>query len=428
MMDLLRKNASHKNNRKKRKTKRRQFAGEKPSKTGHLKTMKQCMSNFSINDSLDTKTQSFLKESMLEMKRIFNEKSKLSSITHKLIAPEDKSAIVAKVHLVPQSKEVTMFASKLELQVLGTLTDNGYVLNVKLFLDEKGSLKYQSKPFFKTQISRYIRFALTIMNYLRLKKTDPTCSNKSCTLWLFFADAKKRMPSKGSVIDQTHANTGFTVPCQPDVEIVIYRREEWLKVLFHESMHAFGLDFSLLKGESEWNKVMYEMFPTKTDLKLYEAYTEAAALIMHTCFVVCVNTINADNFVKTFQQMIVKELRFKMHQMVNVLKHMDLKYEDFTKDVNKCLLRFTEKTNVLAYHVIANVLVQHYDKFVVWCIDNNTKNQFLFNMQKNASHILAFCQFIKSIYNTNEFLEKTKCYENVKQERSKSLRMSVLEL
>ena len=43
---------------------------------------------------------------------------------------------------------------------------------------------------------------------------------------------------------QSHVNSGYTYTCKENNEIVIYREEEWLKVLIHESFHAYGLDFS----------------------------------------------------------------------------------------------------------------------------------------------------------------------------------------
>ena len=46
------------------------------------------------------------------------------------------------------------------------------------------------------------------------------------------------------VLDQDNCNTAVTYACAIKGECLIYRKEEWFKVLIHETMHALCLDFS----------------------------------------------------------------------------------------------------------------------------------------------------------------------------------------
>ena len=63
-------------------------------------------------------------------------------------------------------------------------------------------------------------------------------------IYIFLTDLKKKLPEHtGQEIGKINVNTGFTMTCRPKSNIVIYRKEEWFKVLIHETFHNFGLDF-----------------------------------------------------------------------------------------------------------------------------------------------------------------------------------------
>lgn len=62
-------------------------------------------------------------------------------------------------------------------------------------------------------------------------------------LYLFNTVQKELPENKSEVIGPVNANTGYTYRCEKNNEIVIYRQEEWFKVLMHETMHTFGNDF-----------------------------------------------------------------------------------------------------------------------------------------------------------------------------------------
>ena len=81
---------------------------------------------------------------------------------------------------------------------------------------------------------------LTIASFFSNKK----CS-QSLTIYLSMSLHNKLLPTvEMEYIDREHVNTAFTYPCKKDNEIHIFRKEEWFKVLIHESFHSFGLDFS----------------------------------------------------------------------------------------------------------------------------------------------------------------------------------------
>ena len=74
------------------------------------------------------------------------------------------------------------------------------------------------------------------------------------------------------VISASHVNGGLSNICQIDGRILVYRKEEWFKVLIHESMHNYGLDFSIL-DISMANKKLHSIFSIQTDIKIFESYS-----------------------------------------------------------------------------------------------------------------------------------------------------------
>ena len=72
---------------------------------------------------------------------------------------------------------------------------------------------------------------------------------------------KKKLPENDyEILSPTHCNSAVTTSCIRNGEICIYRKEEFLKVLIHESFHIFGLDFSGLPI-SRLKKNILKIFP-----------------------------------------------------------------------------------------------------------------------------------------------------------------------
>jgi hypothetical protein len=133
--------------------------------------------------------------------------------------------------------------------------------------------------------------------------------------------------------------------------------------------------------------------------------------------------------------------------MVKVLDFMNLKYKQlYSTDTEITGLRNTlyrENTNVLAYYVIACILLNDYPSFIEWCDSNNIS---LLQFKKTTANQDKFCQYILSKYKSTGFLRNIKCSEHLlstikgKQDKHiwkhpaetkyvlKNLRMSVCEL
>ena len=64
------------------------------------------------------------------------------------------------------------------------------------------------------------------------------------------------------------------------LEVVIFRKEEWTKVLFHELMHLYSYDIS--SNDRRINARLSRVFHVDCDFNVTEAYAEFWARILWT--------------------------------------------------------------------------------------------------------------------------------------------------
>jgi hypothetical protein len=107
------------------------------------------------------------------------------------------------------------------------------------------------------------------------------CASK-LSVFVYHTSLTKELPKNPiEILNQHHVNTAFTFSCPVNSEIVVFRKEEWFKVFMHETFHNFALDFSDMNNNKCHSKIL-QLFPVKSDVNLFEAYTEFWARIMNT--------------------------------------------------------------------------------------------------------------------------------------------------
>ena len=277
------------------------------------------------------------------------------------------------------------------------------------------------------------------------------------------------------VIGAYHVNGGLSNICQPDGLIIVYRKEEWFKVLIHETMHNYGLDFTTL-DLSMANKRLRSIFSVQTDIKLFESYCETWARVMNVFFESYfelnrhsrifftplttrkkfVNNVNnvrnvhkqhfvslknrnsvidkKERFLNIFYDNIQHESVFSIFQCVKILNFMGLDYNIISNcnDENYTIVKklYKEHTNVFAYYVIVSILLGNFNNFILWCIDNNTN---LFNFKKDDASIDSFVMFISKNYKNSELLQIIVGLEKILENKTsneetllRTMRMSVV--
>jgi hypothetical protein len=290
--------------------------------------------------------------------------------------------------------------------------------------------------------NRYVD-AIIMWFYILNEYGSNKCAS-TFTIFFYFTSLEKKLPvSNINILDQTHVNTAFTTTCPKDSEIVIFRKEEWFKVLIHESFHNFALDFSDM-NTSECTKDILSIFPVTSEVNLFESYTEFWAEIMNALFCSFFNLKNKSNseeFLSNFEFYINFERTYSFFQLVKTLDFMGLNYKNMYSQTRQDeILRNTlykEKSNVLAYYVIKTILINNYQGFLSWCKTNNFS---LLQFKKTSSNQKEFCNFIRKNYKSKLMLENIKsselCLQKVKTEKKHkhqkflltNMRMSICEL
>ena len=172
--------------------------------------------------------------------------------------------------------------------------------------------------------------AIYMWIYILSSYASKRCSN-SLVVYLYFTSLEKSLPSSNvETLDELNVNTAFTTTCPRDSEIVVFRKEEWFKVLIHESFHNFALDFSDMNN-SHAHKCILDIFKVNSNVNLYESYTEFWAEIMNALFCsfyTLKNKRDIDQFLSNSEFFINFERTYSYFQLVKALDFMGLTYED----------------------------------------------------------------------------------------------------
>ena len=226
--------------------------------------------------------------------------------------------------------------------------------------------------------------------------------SREITVYFYWTPFHKNLESKTiikTILNESNVNTAFTYSCQVNNEIILYREEEWFKVLIHESFHAFCLDFSSEDVEKS-HKCILSLFPVKSKVNLYEAYTECWAEIWNIMFYSFLSFKNPslEIFILNCEKYREIETQWGFFQLTKVLKYMhpDLTYRDLISKKNGILREryYQENTNVLSYYILKMVLMANFSEFLKWSYLNNGPTFFYFNNSPKNKTQDKLCEFI----------------------------------
>lgn len=284
---------------------------------------------------------------------------------------------------------------------------SNYKISVKFRLSGIDFSIYFITLFNNFDIKKYTQYIYSWLNIVIAHKTKD-CGKKLNVL-IYLSDEKKKIPKKeNDILDCININSAYTSCCTEDNEIVIFRREEWLKVFMHETFHAFGLDFCAIDDHSSTSK-MKLTFPINSDINLTESYCEFWAETFNMLFVSYYTEekklITFDNFMYNVKYLSALEKTFSIIQMVKILDFMNLDYKDLYSNNEVSTFKrnffYKENTSVFSYYIVKCILVYNMEDFILWCNDNNLS---LLNFYKNKTTINKYIQFIKDKYNNRTFI------------------------
>lgn len=264
------------------------------------------------------------------------------------------------LELISQTKESHLNDMKLETSYLSkdmtyqiSLLTNKHKYHYKI-----NKLDVYITVFFNEEdISFFIDNIISVINYVaslhrghNKKKIDIT--------YILLDNLKSFNPKIDSEIHKHNVNSGYCINSVDYSSIVIWRKEEIVKVTIHELIHAFD--------ESSYNDISETIenyqtryLVTSHNINTKEAYTEIWANLINSYIVsIQVNNNQYDLFLK----LLAYEKVFCEYQANKISKITKLKKEK--RDIN-------QHTNILPYFIIRCEIYQKLPQFLMFCRENN---------------------------------------------------------
>jgi hypothetical protein len=157
-----------------------------------------------------------------------------------------------------------------------------HTINIHISVNKKNELNYFRKRLYKIITWLYIAI---------INKNHTTDCSKILNIYLYMINSKKVIDH--NILDSININSGYSNCCTKTSSIVIFRKEEWFKLLIHETMHSFGLDFCQI-DTSQYEKSLQKLFNVNCELLFYESYCEFWAMIMNCALQSYFITFNND--------------------------------------------------------------------------------------------------------------------------------------
>jgi hypothetical protein len=181
-----------------------------------------------------------------------------------------------------------------------------------------------------------------VMRVQTLSKIYPMAN--PIIFWLVPVDDIKTFPKPGKIIDVSHVNSAYTY-INGDT-VYIYRREEFPKVILHETLHHIAAIDTSKEWTQEQLKFVFDMFKIheNTLLRPNEAIVETWADLMQIAFV-------SIEYKMDFQKLYDTELNWSLQQAKRIL----------AKQGNS---QWREGTHAYSYYVLRSLFMFDIEAFL----------------------------------------------------------------
>lgn len=236
---------------------------------------------------------------------------------------------------------------------------------------------------------------------------------------ILMTDAKKHLCTESSIckLHPINVNSGVTISSMNRIEVVVYRSEEVFKVLLHELIHAFGLDFAFTSSHLE--NVLKKQYSTNSPLFVNESFTDTWGCLLNAClfsslYAICfkkepINVFDASLSIEssyiiskgTQMQRRVDETIERIgsyEEGTHVISYYILKSHNFMR-LEEFLRRFSRKHN-------NGIWIQHDDfvDYVEWLIDDISELPIKDNLIPQQKHSMRMSKL--------DCMAFIKCFKN----------------
>ena len=223
-----------------------------------------------------------------------------------------------------------------------------------------------------------------------------------------------------------HINSGYSHHTNT-MNVCIFRKEEWVKVLIHECFHAFNMDFH--EEKINFPNLFQSTFFIQSKFLVFESFVEFWARILN-CALFTYQLEPVNNFQKfheIFTLNMHMERIYSICQASKVLKLFHLSYADVIdkKKENICRKIYKEDTNAFCYYIITSILMCHFDKTLEWFDVNNNS---LFQFDKSERQVVIFCHYIKQLAKSESLLNLFKNIDVGTMKHENSMKMCLFDV
>ena len=175
----------------------------------------------------------------------------------------------------------------------------------------------------------------------------------------FETNKKKEFPRKITTLAPDNVNTAVTfIDLHKNGNIILYRKEEAIKVLIHELIHSNLIDEKLIFTNK--NTEFTKLFCTNYKILLNEAFTETMACIINIFIIHIINNFKISELDKmflnefTYSNYICSKIKtyYKIDKISNIIKN--------NKQDKECIDYFPQQTNVFSYYFLKNILLKNH--------------------------------------------------------------------
>tara|TARA_B110000977_G_scaffold191432_1_gene263552 strand:+ start:1997 stop:3319 length:1323 start_codon:yes stop_codon:yes gene_type:complete len=335
--------------------------------------------------------------------------------------------------------------------IVYTLPYKNKIININFVEYSKISQPYLSN------LDKIVKNMLAQIYLVSQLSTNGSCSKDGISVIIFMSPYKRELEKKqGDILGAKNANGGFCYGCKSKGEIIVYRKEEFLKVFSHELIHNFGLDTNMWKfmaaakvNNSKEYKIYNKFIDNysldeENDIVPQEALVEFWGVFLNNTIYSYVYSNNCNlsthkQKLKIFKEMFKKIMEFEIThsllQTTKILQHNNISYLDILstdKDIS-----YRENTYIFSYYMLKLFLLYNYSAFINTNITTSNGNSIYF--QNSLVNMEQFFNYLNSVSNSKSLIDNLKYMEKhyiflKSQKKSReikylisNLRMSVLE-
>lgn len=228
-----------------------------------------------------------------------------------------------------------------------------------------------------------------IVSFMRVLFNKP---NLHVKIIGFLGKHKKYLPDVTNVpkiITPANVNSGASIE---GTIVMIWREEEFYKVLIHELIHYFGIDFCQNDTVyEEIEKIFRDNFKIHGIDKVNESYTEALAIFINSIIFSVINS-------KTFDEVIKTEIIFSRFQVAKILNYFGItKFNDIGK--------INQSTSITSYYVVKYLFLEN--------LESLTDYWRTYGFEINKQSKDSYANYVKLYSSVAKFRENPEINDNI---------------